>query len=95
MSRGSGRIALVLLVGGCGGLAATSEGGTDAVGGGSHQPSMVATDDCGGAPPDDTGCAGAGGERPLEEYAGLRAACGLNTHVTRSAAQVPLCFKIK
>jgi hypothetical protein len=40
------------------------------------------------------GCGGEGGEKPLEPYARLRTACGLNANVNRNGTPAPisLCF---
>jgi len=81
---------LLLELLGCGGRATSdpSEAPALPAGTGGAIGADATINTCGGAA--DGGCAGEGGEHPLEPYARLRPACGLSVHVNRRGAPVSI-----
>jgi hypothetical protein len=60
-------------------------------GGGAGNDSDECSEVAGGA----AGCGGEAGATPLEDFAKLRSACGLNATVNRGAGPGKLCFRIR
>ena len=80
------------LMASCGGVATSSDGEPRAAA--DAAPTGDETG-CAGAPAEDPGCDGAGGERPLAAYARLHTACNLSVAVNRRGAPVSIDCHIK